>query len=120
VIRLLTMSGVSLAAAVLLAGAPARALTVAAESVLICPAIEDFRMVAAGQDVAACARVEKNADLYGPIGRADTLPGGPFVRVRHGKTLYWAEENAFYLPSAPAGAGAVGLSGAAVPLPPAK
>ncbi|MEQ8746116.1 hypothetical protein [Pyruvatibacter sp.] len=114
-IRLLT----SIAFATCLA-APAHALMVSAETALVCPEIADFAMVAAGKDVAECARVEKHMDLYGPVGRADAAPGGPFVRVRHNKRLYWAEASAFYMPNAGGVPLDETLAGARAPLPPAE
>lgn len=86
-----------LAGGVLATGGSARALMVAAESALLCPELGDFAAVSAGAPVpAACVRVARHDDLYGPVGRAGEAPGGPFVRVRHGEAFYWAEESAFY------------------------
>jgi len=124
VIRVLTISGgAAVLAMALLQVGPAWALTVAVESALICPALEDFNAVAAGQAVPDCARIERHMDLYGPVGRNAQAPGGPFVRVRHDNNFYWAEEDAFYRPSAgqaPAAPGKAGLTGRDVPPPPGR
>ena len=86
----------------MLAGAPgpAVALVVAADAALACPDLADFRTIRAGGAIPeSCVRLVRHEDLYGPVGRAADEPGGPFVRVRQGARLYWAEESAFY-PSA--------------------
>lgn len=123
-IRTLTKRGGAAAlAVVLLPVGPSQALTVAVESALICPALEDFSAVAQGQVSPACARIERHMDLYGPVGRNAQVPGGPFVRVRYDNKFYWAEEDAFYRPSAgqaPAAPGKAGLTGRDVPLPPGR
>ena len=100
--------------------APAHALMVSVETALICPELEDFKTVAGGTEVPGCARVEKHMDLYGPVGRAPNAPGGPFVRIRFEDRLYWAEEQAFYMPAPGVTPGDAGLAGASVPLPPAE
>lgn len=85
------------------------AMTVSVESALLCPELADFRAIGAGGSVPpACVRVGRHEDLYGPVGRAAREPGGPFVRVRRGDVLYWAEESAFYPTSGePAAPGAL-------------
>ncbi len=121
--NLTTLGGAAALAVVLLPAGPSQALTVAVESALICPALEDFSAVAQGQGGPACTRIERHMDLYGPVGRNAHAPGGPFVRVRYDNKFYWAEEDAFYLPSAgqaPAASGKAGLTGRDVPLPPGR
>lgn len=83
-------------AAVGVAATPAQALIVSADAALACPHISDFKTLAEGWLVEDCVLLQKHADIYGPVGRAEREDGGPFIRVRHGGYLYWVEESAFY------------------------
>ena len=114
-IRFFTIAAISV-----LFTAPAHALIVSVETALVCPRLEDFETVARGTSVPDCVRIEKHMDLYGPVGRAPVAPGGPFVRIRFEDRLYWAEEQAFYMPSPRATPGDAGLAGASVPRPPTE